>query len=339
MKLHDGTPTWREALSFFLAEYLPRHRGLSALTQESYATTLRLLLDRIGSRVVQPSDLDVATVFSFLDSLERERGNAVASRNQRLAAMKSFWKAMALWNPPHRDRYEHLLTIPFKRATSRAPDYLEPAELAVLLKVPDPGTHSGFRDMTILRYMYNTGSRISEVAHARIDWLSLGGTPEVRIRGKGGKSRVCPLWATTAEMLRVYLRSERVPPRKGFEEFLFTTRLGTGFRRAGLWKLIHGYFQEATRTAPTLGKKRITPHSLRHTTAVHLLRAGVEINVIKAWLGHADVSTTSIYLDLDMDKKREALDRFLKLDIDRLTGSNGSQRPLPAHIVSWLDRL
>ncbi len=339
MKLHDGTPTWREALSFFLAEYLPRHRGLAALTLESYATTLRLLLDRLGPRVTHPNDLDVATVFSFLDFLERERGNGVASRNQRLAAMKSFWKAMALWNPTHRDRYEHLLTIPFKRTTSRAPDYLEPAELAALLKVPDPGTHLGFRDMTILRYMYNTGSRISEVAQARIDWLSLGATPEVRIRGKGGKSRICPLWATTAEMLRVYLRSERVSPDKGYEEFLFTTRLGTRFRRAGLWKLIRGHIQEAARTTPSLGQKHLTPHSLRHTTAVHLLRAGVEINVIKAWLGHADVSTTSIYLDLDMDKKREALERFLKLDIDRLTGSNGSHRPLPAHIVSWLERI
>lgn len=339
MKLRDGTPTWREALSFFLAEYLPRIRGLSALTQESYATTLRLLLDRIGSRVPHPSDLDVATVFSFLQHLERDRGNAVASRNQRLAALKSLWKAMALWNPTHRDRYEHLLTIPFKRTTSRAPDYLEPAELAVLLKVPDPGTLRGFRDMTILRYMYNTGSRISEVAQARVDWLSLGSSPEVRIRGKGGKHRICPLWATTAQMLRVYLRTERIPPDKGYEEFLFTTRLGTGFRRAGLWKMIRGHLQEAARTTPSLGQKRLTPHSLRHTTAVHLLRAGVEVNVIKAWLGHADVSTTSLYLDLDLDKKREALERFLKLDIDRLTGSPDAQRPLPAHIASWLEKL
>jgi len=340
VKLSDGTPTWREALQFFLGEYLPRHRGVSPHTQEAYATALRLLTERIDTRSRGPHELSVPEVFQFLEGLERTRKNTAHTRNLRLAALKSFWKAMLLWDAAHQASYQQLLRVPFKRHSNRSPDYLEPDELGQLFQTVNPVTPQGFRDLTILRYLYNTGSRISEVAGARTTWLSLGDRPEVMIIGKGRKSRVCPLWPTTAEMLRVYLRQERMRPRKGYEDFLFLTRLGTAFRRQSLWKLIHGYFQRAAGLMPSLRRKHLTPHSLRHTTAVHLLRAGVEINVIKAWLGHADVSTTSRYLDLDLDKKREALDRFLKLDLERLAPGPGNIRaPLPAHIVSWLERL
>jgi len=336
----EGTPTWREALQFFLGEYLPRHRGVSAQTQDAYATALRLLTERIDTRSRGPEELSVSEVFQFLESLERTRRNTAQTRNLRLAALKSFWKALLLWDPRHEAQYEQLLRIPFKRHSTRSPDYLEPEELRRLFQIVDPRVGHGFRDLTILRYLYNTGSRLSEVAGARTSWLSLEERPEVTIRGKGGKGRVCPLWPTTAEMLQVYLRQERRRPRRGYEEFLFITRRGTAFRRQALWKLLHGYFQRAADAVPSLRRKHLTPHSLRHTAAVHLVRAGVEINVIKAWLGHADVHTTSRYLDLDVDKKREALTRFLKLDVDRLTGASGSlPAALPAHLVSWLERL
>jgi len=340
MKLLDGRPTWRKALQFFFGEFLPRHRGVSPRTQESYFTALRLLTERIDTRSRGPHELSVGEVLKFLEGLERIRRNTAHTRNLRLAALKAFWKAMLLWDAAHEVHYQQLLRVPFKRHSSRSPDYLEPDELTRLFQSVDPGTPQGFRDLTILRYLYNTGSRISEVAGARTTWLSLENRPEVMIRGKGGKSRVCPLWPTTAEMLRVYLRQERTQPRKGYEDFLFLTRLGTAFRRQSLWKLIHGYFERAAEAMPSLRRKRLTPHCLRHTTAVHLLRAGVEINVIKAWLGHADVSTTSRYLDLDLDKKREALERFLKLDLERLVpGPDSVRAPLPAHLVSWLERL
>lgn len=331
---------WREALAFFLGTYLPRHCGVSPRTIESYATAFRLLLGHVRLDHPGPHELTVPEVLSFLEDLETRRRNAASSRNLRLAALKSFWKAMRLRDPAHAPRYEHLDRIPFKRQSHRSPDYLEVQELRRLFQAVDAATSKGFRDLTILRYFYNTGSRISEVAQARVAWLSLADPPEVTVRSKGGKWRTCPLWPTTAEMLRIYLRQERKPPRPGYEEFLFTTRLGTAFTRPGLWKLLRGYFQKAAADVPTLRTKRLSPHSLRHTTAVHLLRSGVEINVIKAWLGHADVSTTSLYLDLDLDKKREALEKFLKLDIDRLAGgSANAQTPLPANIVSWLERL
>ncbi len=340
MKLSEGMPTWRGALQFFFGEFLPRHRGLSPHTQEAYATGLRLLTGQIDTHSHGPHELSVGEVFDFLESLERTRKNSAHTRNLRLAALKAFWKAMLLWDARHEAQYQHLLQVPFKRHSNRSPDYLEPEELREFLQTVNPATSHGFRDLTILRYLYNTGSRISEVAGARTTWLSLHNRPEVTIRGKGGKSRVCPLWPTTAEMLRVYLRQERTRPRRGYEDFLFLTCRGRAFRRQSLWKLIHDYFHRAADSMPALRRKHLTAHSLRHTTAVHLLRAGVEINVIKAWLGHADVSTTSRYLDLDLDTKREALERFLKLDLERLApGPGGIQTPLPAHVVSWLQRL
>lgn len=331
---------WRDALVWFLGEYAPRHRGLSPRTQEAYATALRLLHEHLGAARPLPHEVTAPQVLTFLDALERERGNRPASRNLRLAALRSFWKAMALLDPAHREAYERLREVPFKRDARRSPDYLEPDELKMLFDLPAPRTRAGFRDLTILRYAYNTGSRISELAGVRVDCLSLGERPEVRIRGKGGNIRVCPLLATTAELLKLYLRQERGKARPGSEEILFLTRLGRGFTRPGLWKLLHGYFERGKKTIPSLAHKRLCPHSLRHTVACHLLRAGVDVTVIKGWLGHANVTTTSRYLDLDLDQKREALERFLKLDVDRLVGRPGAATsPLPAKLVAWLERL
>lgn len=339
MSMTDDTPTWREALEFFFRQYLPRHRGFSANTQESYATALRLLVETTKKRSDHPHELKVGDVLGFLEQLESRRKNSAQSRNLRLAALKCFWKAMLLRDPAHRAEYERLLEVPFKRHPQRSPDYLEGDELARLFGLVDATTRRGFRDLVLLRYAYNTGSRISELANARVSWLMLSDRPEVSIRGKGGKVRVCPLWVSTAELLRVYIRQERALPKPGFEQFLFLTRTGRPFTRFGVYKLVLDYFARTAAVMPSLKHKHLTVHSLRHTTAVHLLRAGVEINVIKAWLGHADVSTTSAYLDLDLDKKREALERFLKLDIDRMVGNPQNQAPLPANIVAWLERL
>ena len=333
-------PEWGEAVVWFLTEYAPRHRGLSPRTQDTYATSLRLFHDHLGADRPGPHEVTAVQVLAFLDALERVRGNRPATRNLRLAALKSFWKGMALWDPAHRGAYERLQDVPSKRASRRSPDYLERDEVRGLFDLPAAKTSAGFRDLTLLRYAYNTGLRISELTGARVDWLSLGEPPEVRIRGKGGKLRTCPLLATTAEMLRIYLRQERGRARPGSEECLFLTRLGRGFTRAGLWKLLHGYFERAAKAIPSLAHKQLSPHSLRHTVACHLLRAGVDITVIKGWLGHASVSTTSRYLDLDLDKKREALARFLKLDVDRLVGSTGAaMAPLTAKLVDWLEHL
>lgn len=341
MTISDDTPTWKEALTFFFRRYLPRHRGLSPRTQESYATALRLLVDFLRARSTHPCELKVQEVLRFLEGLERDRRNRPQSRNVRLAALKSFWEAMLLLDPAHRSAYENLMRIPFKRAVQRSPDYLEGEELARLFALADTSSRRGFRDLVLFRYAYNTGSRNSELADARLSWLTLEGAPEARILGKGGKIRTCPLWPSTAELLKVYARQERGDAKAGFGEYLFLTRTGRRFTRFGLWKLLREYYRRLAADLPSVRHKRLTVHSLRHTTAVHLLRAGVELNVIKAWLGHADVGTTSGYLDLDLDKKREALERFLKLDVERLAGEppGGGWTPLPKSLSSWLERL
>lgn len=337
---HAGTESpWGSALAWFLGEYLPRHRGLAPNTQDSYATALRLLVEQVGAERGPPHALDPERVLGFLGSLEDVRGNAPSTRNLRLAALKCFAKAMALRDSAHREGYERWLRVPQKRALRRSPDWLELGELARVFAQVDARTRRGFRDLTLLRYAYNTGSRVSELCEMRVDGLALGDAAGATIRGKGGRVRFCPLWSTTAAMLRVYLRTERERPRPGHEEYLFLTRRRGRFCRSGLWKLIRGYLDAAAREGPGLARKRLAPHSLRHTTAVHLLQAGVEMNVIKAWLGHADVSTTSQYLDLDLDRKREALERFGRLDTERLLGSKEVVPPLPAKIVAWLETL
>lgn len=339
MNASDAAPSWRLALEYFLGEYLPRHRGLSPQTQQCYATALRFLVDEVGAARRLPHDLDPQAVLDFLARLESQRGNAPSTRNLRLAALKSFARAMALRDPAHREEYQRWLAVPSKRAHRDAPDWLEVEELARVFAQVDARTRQGFRDLTLLRYAYNTGSRVSEVCTMRVEGLELGSLPGATIRGKGGRVRYCPLWTTTAEMLRVYLRAERERPRPGHEEFLFLTRRRRRFGRSGLWKRVRGYLDAAARETPSIAKKRLVPHSIRHTTAVHLLQAGVEPNVIKAWLGHADVATTSMYLDLDLDRKREALERFGKLDTLGLLGAAAGVPPLPANLVAWLEKL
>jgi site-specific recombinase XerD len=334
---------WKESISFFLGRYLTAHRGLSPETQASSATALRFWtgwLRKRGRPLPPPAAVTVRDVLDFLGWLEEARGNSVQTRNLRWAALQSFWTAMKVFEPDHADSFERLLETPRKRSVRGSPDYLELRELKHLLGLCDVRSSAGFHHFTLFRYAYNTGSRISEIAQARCEWLRLAAPHEVTIRGKGGKWRVCPLWESTAQLLKVYLEKERPKPRPGYEEFLFISRLGKPWTRKGLWKLMKGYFRKARSTMASLAHKDLSPHSLRHTCAVHLLRAGVDLTVIKAWLGHSDVATTARYIDLDLDKKREALGKFESLDVERLVGTEGNERlVLPAATLDWLEGL
>jgi integrase/recombinase XerD len=247
---------------------------------------------------------------------------------------------MKIFEPDHAEAYDRLLETPRKRSARASPDYFELRELKHLFGLFDVRGSMGFQHFTLFRYAYNTGSRISEIAHARREWLRLSEPHEVMIRGKGGKWRVCPLWQSTAQLLKVYIDRERPRPRHGYEEFLFISRLGKPWSRKGLWKLMRQYFDRARSTLNSLTHKDLSPHSMRHTCAVHLLQAGVDLTVIKAWLGHSDVATTARYIDLDLDKKREALEKFLKLDVERMVGTDPKDRLiLPAATLNWLEGL
>jgi len=330
---------WKDALRFFLGRFATKQRGLALNTRLAYTTTLKLFVEylkRSGS-LIQPCRTEIKSVFGFLESLEKTRGNKIRSRNSRLGALNSFWKALRLVDPGCNATYDQLCSVPSKRSFHDSPDYLEMEELRAVLKFIDSAPSNGFRNMVLLRTMYNIGARTSEICDLRLSHLFLDDRREVHVRGKGGKLRVVPLWKTTVELLRIYIQQERGRPRPGFEDFLFLSRLRKRFGRTGLWKVLRSIFDRAAEGFPRLKQKRIVPHSIRHTTAVHMLQAGIDINVIKAWLGHSSVETTSNYLDLDLAKKREALEKFVRLESLELPAVD--QTELPRDALDWLESL
>ncbi len=338
-------------LQYFFTRYLPNQRGLSLNTIVSYKQTWGLFLEfLISSGFAQHgksallTDINVSHILSFLEYLEesnRGRGNKISTRNNRLAAIKAFFRAVQVVEPGHKKLCDQALAVPSKKNRKPVVDYLEKAELDAVFSAIDTTSAQGFRDMTIIRFLYNTGARISEVASIRRSDLDLSCEKQVRIMGKGGKERICPLWDSTVAFISIYLKSERKRPKKGYEDYLFINQRQEPFTRFGLWRVVIKYVDKAKRKVPTLARKRISAHTFRHTTAVCLLQSGVDINVISDWLGHVDISTTSHYLHVDMTMKRNALKRFkwlerlVKTDLEVEEVDWGDR----GQVLKWLDRL
>ncbi len=338
-------------LQYFFSRYLPNLRGLSRNTIVSYKLTWRLFLDfllssgLIGSlKSPQLTDINVDHILLFLEYLEedtRGRGNKISTRNNRLAAIKAFFHAVQLIEPEHKKLCDHVVSVPSKRSRKPVVDYLERYELDAIFSVIDTKTAQGFRDMTIVRVLYNTGARISEIANLRRSDLDPSYEKQVRIMGKGGKERICPLWDSTIAFVSIYLKSERKKPKKGYENYLFINQRGEPFTRFGLWRMVMKYVNKAKKNTPSLAKKHISAHTFRHTTAVYLLQSGVDINVISDWLGHVDISTTSHYLHIDMTMKRNALKKFKWLERVIKTDSEAEEIDWndKTQVLKWLHRL
>ena len=296
----------------FLLEHLVSERNLSCNTQRSYRDTLRLLLPFLA-RVVRKDvdqllvvDLSAEHLQRFLSELEEERRCGVATRNQRLAALRSLAHFIGMHSPEHVEWCGQLRSVPFKKAPQAEITYLEKSELDALLNAPDVTTAQGRRDHMVLLFLYNTGSRADEAAHVAIGDLHLPQTPSrdpgwVLIHGKGNKERRCPLWERTVAGLTT-LVSGRAP-----SEHAFLNRCGRPLTRFGVHALVERYAARAAERIPSLRDKRVSPHTLRHTTATHLLRAGVDINTIRAWLGHVSLATTNVYAEVDLQMKANAL--------------------------------
>ncbi|MGO9270982.1 MAG: tyrosine-type recombinase/integrase [Terriglobia bacterium] len=296
----------------FLLEHLVGERNLARNTQRSYRDTLHLLLpfaargahtpiDRLGVE-----DLSADRVRAFLQDLEEKRGCGIATRNQRLAAIHSLASFIGLHSPEHIRWCGEIRAIPLKKAPRPLVTYLEKTEMDALLAAPDGSTAQGRRDHAVLLFLYNTGGRADEVAHVQIADLDLGHTPSrdassVLIRGKGNKLRRCPLWARTANEL-LALVSGRAPM-----EHVFLNRRGQPLTRFGVHALVERYAAVVAEAMPSVSRKRVSPHTIRHTTATHLLRAGVDINTIRAWLGHVSLATTNVYAEVDLEMKAKAL--------------------------------
>ena len=303
--------TLARTLRAFFADQLPGLRGLSPHTIRSYRDSLVLLLRFAAARrdravaSLDVDDLDVDTVVAFLAHLEQARQNTAATRNVRLAAIHAFFRFLAAQHPPALAHAQQILGIPFKRTGVRPLAYLEAAELAAVLGAIDRSTRAGRRDYAVLATLFNTGARVQELLDLRVADLQLTPPYQVRLVGKGRKERTCPLWAQTAGLLRALCAEWHGEDRPTARVFL--NQRGQPLTRFGVGFLLAKALRQATATCPSLAGKALHPHSVRHSTAVHLLKAGVDLVTIGQWLGHASLNTTTKYATLDLEMKRQAL--------------------------------
>ncbi|MEO5695794.1 MAG: site-specific integrase [Burkholderiaceae bacterium] len=301
-------------LQSYFTEYLPRQRGASAHTIRAYRDALTLLLKVVaeqrgrGVASLQLSDLDAEAVMRFLDHIETVRSNCAATRNCRRAAIRGFFKHVLRDDLAHSQQYMRVLAIPAKKARQRPATYLEPEDARLIIGMPDKRTAYGWRDYTLLLFLYNSGARVSEAAGVRWDDLHLTAPRQVRLRGKGKKERLLPLWPETAGALH-RLRGISC---SGDQQCAFLNRQGQPLTRDGIAYLLMKYVSAAACINPALKRKHITPHVLRHSCAVALLQAGTDVTVIRDYLGHASVATTGRYITTNLQMKRDAMEAFWK---------------------------
>lgn len=296
----------------FFREHLQRIRGASPHTVRAYRDALRLLFcfladcKKCSVANLSLADLNVEAIKSFLTHLEANRANAAVSRNYRLAAIRSFLKHLMRHDLTHVAQYQQVLALPSKKTRSKPANYLEPADVRMILKQPNCGTALGRRDHALLIFLYNTGARVSEALAVRNEDLSLARPRQVRLHGKGRKERFCPLWGETVNSLR-QLPSVR-DARPG--DLIFRNARGQELTRDGVAYIVQKHATRAACKAPALRRRKITPHVLRHGCAVALLQSGADVTVIRDYLGHASVATTSRYITTNLQMKREALEMF-----------------------------
>lgn len=303
----------------YLSEYMVTVRNQSKNTRSSYRDAFKLMLPIIAKSVrkrideLEVSDITPGRLITFLDYLESERKCTVATRNQRLSAIYALANYIARNSPEHIEWSSSIHSVPLKRRSmddnnrGSAPliYYLEKNEMNAMLDTPDRNTLQGRRDYALMLFLYNTGSRASEVANVIISDLIFSNRKEcysfVKIKGKGNKLRLCPLWDHTVNVLKPFIADRDI------NEYLFINRYGNPITRYGIYEMIERYAKVASLAEPSIIAKRVSPHTVRHTAATHLLEAGVDINTIRAWLGHVSVDTTNIYAEVNMRMKADAI--------------------------------
>jgi len=293
----------------FFEHHLKAERGLSQASIRSYRDGIRLLLLFMAKTAGRPisklalSDLSADNVRAFLTYLEVERGNNIRSRNHRLAMLHTFFSFVGSQTPELLHEAERVAAIPRKRAQPPATRYLERDEVEGLFASLPRDGRLATRDKALLLFLYNTGARAAETVGLTIGQLVLASLPRVTLHGKGDKWRTCPLWPETARVIDVMLRSRRQSIASS--SLVFLSHSGRPLTRFGLYKLVRRHTVRVT----TGGNQRpVSPHVFRHTTAVHLLESGVDVNVIRSWLGHVGLDTTNRYAEINIRMKQEALE-------------------------------
>ena len=296
----------------FFVQHLLTHKQASAQTVAAYRDTFRLVLNFLReAKHREPSalhldDLDAPAVLAFLDHLEKSRGNSVRSRNARLAALRSFFRFAGLRQPESLALITRVLAIPVKRADRRLIGYLTRAEIDAVLAAPDRSCRFGRRDHALLLTLYNTGARVSELVSLARPQMIFGASSSIQLQGKGRKERMVPLWPRTARILQAWFREVGGAP----SDRAFLNARGRPLTRDGIAYILEQAVQRATPGCPSLCTKRVSPHVLRHTTAMHLLQAGVDIATIALWLGHETLETTHMYVEADLAMKEAALKKL-----------------------------
>jgi integrase/recombinase XerD len=299
--------------SYFI-EYLPKQRGASVHTIRAYRDALTLLFKFVaeqrgrGVASLQIGDIDADAVSRFLNHIEVDRSNSAATRNCRRAAIRGFFKHLLRNDLAHSQQYMRVLAIPAKKARQRPATYLEAEDARLIISMPDKRTCDGWRDYSLLLFLYNCGARVSEAAGLQWDDLHLAPPRQVRLRGKGKKERLLPLWPETASALHRLRGMSR-----GVDgQCVFGNRHGQPFTRDGIAYVLTKHATAAGNDNPALLRKHITPHVLRHSCAVALLQSGTDVTVIRDYLGHASVATTGRYITTNLQMKRDAMQAFWK---------------------------
>jgi site-specific recombinase XerD len=322
----------------YFTDHLPRVRGTSPHTIHSYRDTVVLLLRFLSVRSKRTvpeldlKDLDPPGILAFLSYLEKERNNGVATRNVRLSAIHALFRFVASRNPEHLDLAQRVLGIPFKRASQRIIDYLEREEIESILKTIDRTSPQGTRNYALVATMFNTGARVQEIADLRASDLQLTKPFQVRLFGKGRKERYCPLWPQTAAVLRAFSKEQNLDLQSADHAFL--NHRGRPLTRFGIRYILAKCIDRTSQKVPNLRKKRLHPHSMRHSTAVALLKSGVDLSTISHYLGHASLATTNRYAKVDLEMKRKAIARVKP--VPRQSRTPWSRDPT---VLDWLESL
>lgn len=314
----DRRPSLGDLLESFFRQRLIAQRKASHNTVAAYRDGLRLFLVFAAKRQGKaPSrlaleDLDRDVVLAFLDHLEQERHNSISTRNARLAAIRSFFHHVAASDPQAMGIAQRVLGIPTKRTTKRMLCYLDQKDLETILAAPDRTTLLGQRDHALLTFIARTGARVSEACDVNAEDLRLQWPQQVLLRGKGAKERAIPLSKGTAQQLAALCDRRRLPPDS--EAALFVNARGQRLTRHGVTHVLKRAVATASGTKPELADRAISPHTLRHTKAMHLLQSGVDLTTIQSWLGHASPNTTHHYVEADLEMKRCALEKCVVPD-------------------------
>lgn len=323
----------------FFHDYLVAQRGLSSNTLFSYRDSLKLFFlfisDHSGKSVEQINieDLTDNMVFAFLEYLEVKRRCSGRTRNSRLAAIRTFFTFLGRNNPIFLMQSQRIKSIQQKKTRHKMVDYLEENETRAFFESIDTASRTGLRDKALFLSLYNTGARVQEIVDMKIRDVRFDVPGQVELSGKGNKTRFCPLWPETINSIREYL-GERLRQDSG-SQHIFLNANGTTITRFGIRYIVRKYAELAETKYPSIGRKSIGPHTFRHTTAMHLLRAGNDINMVRLWLGHANIETTHCYIEIDMEMKRKILETCQSPGIGGKK-ANKWQKP---DVLKWLDNL